>query len=387
MTHGSATYALAAERQEGGFWNWFKAGMRDVLEAHGYRGRPEDAQGADWVFYRLDPDRPRYFRRRARATYVAGVAESRRLPAPETGSADGAFSSAAPAGRIPAEWILKEAYPLLVRAVVNLAIFVLPDEARSTYFVTPEQGCYYVGAASEGEAYFRRIFERMAPLANARLVIDNLFEPDLPRSLWDGDEKTESLRRAGKRLDAWNLLPSPVPIDQMLDPGGLRHLRRLFGLGGLSYGNLSARRDGDEFWMSASGVDKSRLERIGEHILLVRRFEPQREAMILSVPPHVRPRRVSVDAIEHWMIYRRFPGVGAIIHVHGWMQGVEATEIGYPCGTLELAQSVVACLERAPDPNRAVVGLRNHGLTITGTSIDEILERVEGRIERQVPMT
>jgi len=33
------------------------------------------------------------------------------------------------------------------------------------------------------------------------------------------------------------------------------------------------------------------------------------------------------------------------------------------------------------------VGLRNHGLTITGRSLRDIFERIEGRIIPQVPMT
>jgi hypothetical protein len=32
------------------------------------------------------------------------------------------------------------------------------------------------------------------------------------------------------------------------------------------------------------------------------------------------------------------------------------------------------------------VGQRNHGLTITGPSLDEIFSRVDGKIVRKVPM-
>jgi ribulose-5-phosphate 4-epimerase/fuculose-1-phosphate aldolase len=107
----------------------------------------------------------------------------------------------------------------------------------------------------------------------------------------------------------------------------------------------------------------------------------------LSVPPTVTPRRVSVDAIEHFMIYSEHPGVGAIMHVHGWIDGTPSTEVNYPCGTTQLATSVAELVRRQPDPSRAVVGLRNHGLTITGHSLDEIFERVGTRIVPQVPMT
>jgi ribulose-5-phosphate 4-epimerase/fuculose-1-phosphate aldolase len=109
--------------------------------------------------------------------------------------------------------------------------------------------------------------------------------------------------------------------------------------------------------------------------------------MILSVPPGVEPRRASVDAIEHWMIYREHPEVGAIVHVHAWIPGVQATEFNYPCGTAELAGAVADIIRQSPEPGRCVVGLKNHGLTITGPSLDDIFERIEPVIEVQVPMT
>ena len=35
----------------------------------------------------------------------------------------------------------------------------------------------------------------------------------------------------------------------------------------------------------------------------------------------------------------------------------------------------------------AVIGLKNHGLTITGPDLEEIFARIDGRILRQVPMS
>ena len=218
-------------------------------------------------------------------------------------------------------------------------------------------------------------------------MIDNDFHADLCEHLWDGDEHTAAIARAGRRLDDLQLLPAPFPLEDYLSPRDFRHVRQLFNIGGLSYGNLSQRRDRDTFWMSASGVDKSRLEQIGRDILLVTGFDPVRRAIQLSVPPHIEPRRVSVDAIEHLMIYREHPEVGAILHVHAWMSGVASTEVNYPCGTEELAVAVAELVRQAPDPAHAVVGLKNHGLTITGESLDEIFARTDGKILRQVPMT
>ena len=139
--------------------------------------------------------------------------------------------------------------------------------------------------------------------------------------------------------------------------------------------------------MSASGVDKSSLREIGRDILMVTGYIPEQRAMVLSVPPGIEPRRVSVDAIEHWKIYLEHPEVGAIMHVHAWVDGIAATEINYPCGTAELADAVADLIRVAPEPGRAIIGLKNHGLTITGPSLEEIFERVGPHIQRQVPMS
>jgi ribulose-5-phosphate 4-epimerase/fuculose-1-phosphate aldolase len=289
---------------------------------------------------------------------------------------------------------------MLVRALANLCVLVSDGpEGRAAHFVTLEQGTYTIDAkASRDDEFFEAVFERIEPLAMSRLVIANEFRTDLAPGLWEGNEQTGQIRRAGERLAALNLLPAPFPVEDILPPRDLRHVKLLYGLGGLSYGNLSARHEssdegetgdsgiGPEFWMSASGVDKADLRVVGEHILLVRGYDPDLDAMVLSVPPNVTPKRVSVDAIEHWNIYREHPDVGAIVHVHAWIDGVSATEVNYPCGTLELAQAVAGLVRAAPDPSHAIVGQRNHGLTITGPSLDEIFERIDGKIVRNVPM-
>jgi ribulose-5-phosphate 4-epimerase/fuculose-1-phosphate aldolase len=164
-------------------------------------------------------------------------------------------------------------------------------------------------------------------------------------------------------------------------------VKRLYGIGGLSYGNLSARKDDDRFWMSASGVDKTKLDIPGRDILLVSDYDAGNGRMVLSVPPDVEPRRVSVDAIEHWMIYQEHAGVGAVVHVHAWVDGIEATDVNYPCGTEELARAVADLVRAEDDPDNAVVGLRNHGITVTGPTLEEILDRIEPRVLAEIPMS
>ena len=96
--------------------------------------------------------------------------------------------------------------------------------------------------------------------------------------------------------------------------------------------------------------------------------------------------KIIVDAVEHELIYRSFPETGAIIHVHAWMKNVPCTRQNYPCGTHELALEVVNLLKETEDPSQTAVGLKNHGLTITGHNLDDIFTRIRGRLLTQVAM-
>ncbi len=343
---------------------WFVEGMTRELLGRGLSEVSPDS-GPRLVLHVVDAEAPRPFRRRAQATFVVSVLE----------------------GPPPQGEVLPALYPLLVRTLGNMVVYLVATEERPhAYVVTLEQGYFEITGEDDG-FFFARIFDRLHPLASAQLVINNEFHPDLEEGLWEGDDLTAALAEAGRGLDALHLLPAAFPIDELLSSRDLAHVRRLFGVGGLSYGNLSVRKDARRFWMSGSGVDKGNMRVIGRDILMVKGYDAERNVMLLSVPPGVEPRRVSVDAIEHWMIYTEHPQVGAIVHVHAWMEGAPSTQIQYPCGTLQLAQAVADLVRASPDPSRAVIGQRNHGLTITGPSLEEILDRVGGRLLSRVPMT
>ena len=351
---------------------WFLDGLSAALAARGHpvqRERRRDVRvdvGVRVVINAVEAERPISFRRRSKEIFVVGVAE---VPA-------------------RADEMLAAGYSLLVRTLSNVFIPIARSESGpEAYFITMEQGFHRISHDRDDAGFFEAVVARILPLAESRLVIDNDFIPDLPRDLWNGDEHTAALFRAGQRLAELDLLPAPWPIDELLSPADLRHVQRLFGIGGLSYGNASARHAGDTFWMSASGVDKSHLREIGREILLVTGYDQPRGVIMLSVPPGMKPRRVSVDAIEHLTIYREHPEVGAILHVHGWVTGAPSTEAVYPCGTEELAREVAGLVRDSPDPARAIIGMKNHGVTITGSSLDEILERVGPHIVRRVPMS
>jgi ribulose-5-phosphate 4-epimerase/fuculose-1-phosphate aldolase len=332
--------------------------LRNALGRAGL-SETEAADDANLVISVVDEADPKPFRRRSRGTFVVGLYERESHSLPED-------------------------YPMLVRALANIALCYVPGEGA--FFTTMERGHYGDSAADGDDALADAVVQRMLPLARSKLVIDNEFLTDLEPELWKGDEVTEEIIAAGKRMGDLDLLPSPFPIEDLLNERELRHVKRLYGIGGLSYGNLSQRKDAVRFWMSASGVDKAALETPGRDILLVSNYDHERGQIVLSVPPDVEPRRVSVDAIEHWMIYQAHPGVGAVLHVHAWMEDIVATDVNYPCGTEELAVSVAELLAQEPDPDNAVIGLRNHGITVTGPSLMAILDRIEPKILRQIPM-
>ena len=353
-------YAVSGRPAEGPLAG-LVAELRSELERRGFEAA--DAGEAELVLNVVDRAKPRPFRRRSRGTFVAALHVLDESP-PDP---------------------LREGYPVLVRALANVSLAYVPGVG--VWFTTLERGSYLVPAGDYIEHLAAAVAARLAPLASSRLVIDNEFRTDLEPELWGGDEISASVAEAGRRLDSLGLLPAPFPVEELVDERDLRHIKRLYGIGGLSYGNLSARKDDTRFWMSASGVDKSKLETPGRDILLVSDYDAENARIVLSVPPAIEPRRVSVDAIEHWGIYQAHPDVGAILHVHAWLEGIPATEVNYPCGTEELAQNVAELLAAEPDPAHAVIGLRNHGITATGATLEEILDRIAPRLLVQVPMS
>jgi ribulose-5-phosphate 4-epimerase/fuculose-1-phosphate aldolase len=362
-----SSFAVLGEAEDG-LVEWFVAGVEGELLRHGHP-RPGGDEPPELVINLTSARRPRPYRRNAQGTFVITIVVVDEEP----------------------DDLLRAAYPVLVRSLSNLLIYVTrTPRATRTHFVTLEQGYSTLETPEPGGAaddFFAEVYRRLAPLASTRLVINNVFEADLPEELWAGDETTAALFEAGRWLDRMNLLPAAFPIAELLTEREMLHVKRLFGIGGLSYGNLSARKDETRFWMSARGVNKANLREVGRDVLLIKGYDPERHAMVVSVPPGIEPRAASVDTIEHWMLYTEHPEIGAIIHIHAWMEGIASTSVNYPCGTHELAQEVAELVRREPDPSRAVIGLKNHGLTITGRSLKDIIERIEGRLLPQVPMT
>ncbi len=287
----------------------------------------------------------------------------------------------------PSEDLKSICYTALVQTLSNLLICIVPNGgAPQVYCTTPEAGFYQIPYAAE------EICLRFLPMAGAHFATRNRMTTDLPERFHATSPIVEQIKRHGRELDELGVLPTPFPLREVLSEEAIRHLYKIYGITGASYGNLSAREEvpelgPDTFWMTGRGIDKSNIRIVGKDILLVKGFDMGAGTACVSVPPGYDPRaRVSVDAVEHYMIYHEFPGVGAIVHAHAWIEGVPCTRQNYPCGTVELATEVLTLLRRTEDPLRAAVGLKNHGLTITGSNLEEIFRRIRGSLKTQVPM-
>jgi ribulose-5-phosphate 4-epimerase/fuculose-1-phosphate aldolase len=359
---------------------WFIEGVHEKMQRQGHEYHQSPKEDTGLIFNLIDADTPRPFRRRSQSVFVVSVLE----------------------GEAPDGHVLQTTYPHLLKNISNLLIYhTRIDDVLHTYFVTPEQGYPRVLLRNGNtDVYFDDAYKRIAPVACSRFVINNEFIPNLPDELAAGTEKTRQLYRAGKKLDEMELLPTVIRIEDFLSEDALRQLWRLYRVGGLSYGNLSVRNDETTFWMSASGVDKSDLRNVGEHIHLITGYDESKNAIIVSIPKHIeRPTRASVDAIEHWMVYTQNPRVGAIIHAHCWVDEEEtkrkghtvaATTTSYPCGTVELGEDTASVIRNAPDPARVVVCQKNHGIVITGYDLKDIFDRIEDgsiKIIKQIAMT
>ena len=118
----------------------FANGLRGALLERGYE-ELEDGKKARLVINFIDRADARPFRRVAKSTFVASVWAESDIP----------------------EDFLAHAYPVLVRALSNLAVCVVPG--REARFLTPEQGNYAVLHEGDDDTFLHAVAARLAPLA------------------------------------------------------------------------------------------------------------------------------------------------------------------------------------------------------------------------------
>jgi len=198
------TFTIAGESQSV-FVRQFAERLRDTIIAKGHifrenaidaTGEVNDEMPLRLVLNRCDVDSPRPVKRRGQGTFVASIFE-------------GAGNEAS---------VMHAAYPLLVRSISNLIIYnTIINGVRESHFITPEQGHYVVRHTDDLADTYQRLYEPVQPLACSHLVINNDFVPNLPESLWQGEEPMWQICTAGVKLDQMGLLPSPTRIEDFFD--------------------------------------------------------------------------------------------------------------------------------------------------------------------------
>ena len=179
MTHSvsSDPQSLAGEE----LLSWFVTHLRAEIDRRGYRliGKDEQTDEGGIVLYPVGPSGPRSFRRKNRAVFVVGHRRRRDLP---RGAAQDRLPDAAAHARQPVHHDLREGQAWAARR---------PTSSRSSRASTrfPTRAIRTPSS--------RQVVDRLVPLATSQLIIENDFVTDLPEELWNGDEITESITRAG----------------------------------------------------------------------------------------------------------------------------------------------------------------------------------------------
>ena len=285
----------------------------------------EDADTADLVINVVDADDAKPFRRRraARSSSACTSATSHSLP---------------------------EDYPMLVRALANIALCYVPG--KGAWFTTMERG-HYGDIAEEGRGGTRRRGRPAAAAARALTARDRQRVRHRPRAgslgRRRGDGGDHAAGRAARR-------PRPAAL-AVPDRGPAQRARAAPRQAALRDRRPLLRQP-----LPAEGRAAVLDERQRRRQVEARDAGPRHPAR-LELRPGARPDRAQRPAGGRAAprLGRRDralddlpgpPGVGAILHVHAWMEDIPATDVNYPCGTEELAVNVAQLLAAEPEPER-----------------------------------
>ena len=255
------------------------------------------------------------------------------------------------------------------------------------YFTTPEAGFYHLAYDAE------EVYKRMIPIAGARFAIGNRISADLPRRIGRRRPSSKISGAPRRSSDGLGVLPAPFPLHELLSEDSIRHIFLIFGMKGLSYGNMSAREripelgghdvldDGPRESTKPGSRKSARTSCSSAGSTTVRK-----ESWSAFLPITIRGRASRSMPSSTSSSTGHFPRSARSSTSTPGSTASSAPARTIPCGTVELAEEVVHMLKRTDCPGRTAVGLKNHGLTITGPCLDEIFGRIQGRLRTEVQM-
>lgn len=136
-------------------------------------------------------------------------------------------------------------------------------------------------------------------------------------------------------------------------------------------GNLS-QRQGSAMVITTSGCNLGTVEE--DELALVSACSLERQSV-----SYAGPNKPSSEAMLHWLIYRDFPGAGAVVHAHDELataqdlaRDLPETPREEPYGTVALARLAAEAFHRGSD----IIVLRNHGYVASGPDLCQTVETV-----------
>ena len=239
------TFAWSGEPQ-GDRLRWFAAGLRAAMLDQGYTEVDTPGPDVAVVLHFVDPScaRSRTGARTRPRSWSRWPSSTRR----------------------PTD-MLRTGYPLLVRGLANLCVMVSPSGPRLDRTVRDPRA----GHVRDRHRHRRRpvlLQERVLAGRAAGVVAagdrQRVHRPTCPTRCATATTSPARSPGPAQRLAALDLLPAAFPIEEILSDRDLRHVKLLYGIGGLSYGNVSARRvDGRRRVAAAVLDERERRRQVG----------------------------------------------------------------------------------------------------------------------------
>ncbi len=136
------TFCIVDNAEKSSTLERFAKGLQEEMELNGYLLTEQEDPNLQLVFNFVDPQQPRHFRRRGKGTFVVAIVENNQ----------------------PAENILKQGYPIMIRSLANMMIYLdHAQEKIDTYFITLEQGHYPIPGNFHDPLFYKHVLIACAP--------------------------------------------------------------------------------------------------------------------------------------------------------------------------------------------------------------------------------
>lgn len=193
----------------------------------------------------------------------------------------------------------------------------------------------------------------------------------LPEDMMYLQVKFRSMKYVGQKMYEMGLLPEVVNHERTDKIG--------------TYGNISNRITENSFLITGRNVHKGRLD--WKDVCYVENVAKVEEnpSVYANVEYHGE-YKPSIDSAIHGHIYKAFPNLNSIIHIHTdrVFLGYEYIDGMYPCGCKNECDQIMLALGRCQREDVKVVQMKKHGLIVVGKSLEDCYLEILRLFEREV---